>query len=171
MHTKPTTPGPRGKYPDAVRGPGVPPLSGCKAFPASPRTWTASPEMGFYVNQVRCSLALVSPRRALVALLALTLVGLGFARMSNAELRRSTKAAHKTLQARRTQNPRPMAAAPGGPRNAASLTYVAPRPPLPRPASSLAPASLPSGSDALGTSVPRRKRWAMLGGHGRHGAG
>jgi hypothetical protein len=35
----------------------------------------------------------------------------------------------------------------------------------------LVPLGLAPGADALGISLPKAKRWAVLGGHGRHGAG
>jgi hypothetical protein len=45
--------------------------------------------------------------------------------------------------------------------------------PFPRPPFHVArPNARAPGADALGTgSVPRSRRWAVLGGHGRHGAG
>jgi hypothetical protein len=55
---------------------------------------------------------------------------------------------------------------------AAPVKIRAARLDFPRPANVARPNARPPGAEALGTgSLPRSRRWAVLGGHGRHGAG
>jgi hypothetical protein len=136
-----------------------------------------SPKRVCITGRIPSSLVDVNARRAALLLMALALVLLGFARLADPELRFATKAVlaeAATVEAERPAVERTLVqSAPGGTRvKAVRLRYLAtPFKTSPRPASSLAPASRPSGGDAFGTSAPRRKRWAVLGGHGRHGAG
>lgn len=57
--------------------------------------------------------------------------------------------------------------APGG----VLVAYSPPRQRFHRCLFFMEPDGLQPGSDALGVSMPRRLRWAVLGGHGRHGPG
>lgn len=137
---------------------------------------------GLTDGPVACSLAMGRPTPAsIVRAVALTAV-LGYVAFSvsgvrylDPELREATRSAalaradHVPVARSHKASRVEVGPAPIDKAHAAQL--APPRQRFPRCLSSCMAAGLPPGADALGVSVPKRLRWAVIGGHGRHGAG
>lgn len=136
------------------------------------------PPVGLTWARPMGSTTTMTPRGAALAAMFLALFSASAARHALPHVKEATRApaVKKTAErvptqavagASRTAARHP--AKPAGP-TAAVVVRVTPAR-FPRPKSVVRPKARAPGADALGVSVPKSHRWAVLGGHGRHGVG